>query len=315
MDYQRIYDQLITNAKKNNKSKTEYYEKHHILPRSMGGGDEKSNLVNLTARQHFIAHRLLEKITKGTPAHYKMLNALYFMSNKDKSRLNSKSYAKLRATYAKKNKIAVWERVGKKEKCFPIHAISKPEKINCHRSLATPIKRFIKNWGLREVTESKVITLIYLSIVLEKEGFESISFQNTAESNPYFDTAFNNLKKHHFLNRDGEFNKDILSSIESEFFEGAEQFYIRMKNITKDLMKTVQEVTPYARSKGLNLNTTNLIYLDKVSYRNTTKVIFKPVNNWLTLDNPIADLFYEEFTKEEALTVIDKLVDYQQQAA
>jgi hypothetical protein len=35
------------------------YEEHHILPRCLGGTDEKTNLVLLTVREHFRAHILL----------------------------------------------------------------------------------------------------------------------------------------------------------------------------------------------------------------------------------------------------------------
>ena len=37
----------------------EYYEKHHIIPKCLGGSDDKSNLINLFAEEHFIAHKLL----------------------------------------------------------------------------------------------------------------------------------------------------------------------------------------------------------------------------------------------------------------
>lgn len=39
--------------------------KHHIIPKSLGGTNERTNIVKLTYRQHFIAHRLLLKITSG----------------------------------------------------------------------------------------------------------------------------------------------------------------------------------------------------------------------------------------------------------
>ena len=42
-----------------------YSETHHIIPKAMGGPNSKSNLVRLTARQHFVAHRLLTKMTEG----------------------------------------------------------------------------------------------------------------------------------------------------------------------------------------------------------------------------------------------------------
>jgi len=52
-----------------------YTEKHHIQPRSLGGSNDKDNLVDLTAREHFICHWLLTKIYTGE-AKSKMIYAL-----------------------------------------------------------------------------------------------------------------------------------------------------------------------------------------------------------------------------------------------
>lgn len=51
-----------------NQSIDGYSEKHHILPRSMGGGDELSNIIVLTLRQHYIAHWMLWKAYGGKMA-------------------------------------------------------------------------------------------------------------------------------------------------------------------------------------------------------------------------------------------------------
>lgn len=66
MDYQKVYNALISKRKEFllKKSKDLYTELHHIVPRCLGGADDKENLVRLTAREHFIAHRLLAKIHK-----------------------------------------------------------------------------------------------------------------------------------------------------------------------------------------------------------------------------------------------------------
>lgn len=37
----------------------QYHERHHIVPKSVGGGNEEENLIDLFAREHFEAHRLL----------------------------------------------------------------------------------------------------------------------------------------------------------------------------------------------------------------------------------------------------------------
>jgi hypothetical protein len=74
--YTRWYNQIIANAQ--NRIAEGYTERHHIQPRSLGGADTADNLVNLTAREHFVCHWLLTKMTSGEDR-YKMLNALRMM--------------------------------------------------------------------------------------------------------------------------------------------------------------------------------------------------------------------------------------------
>jgi hypothetical protein len=37
-------------------------ERHHVLPKCMGGTDEKCNIVMLTAKEHFISHKILARM-------------------------------------------------------------------------------------------------------------------------------------------------------------------------------------------------------------------------------------------------------------
>jgi hypothetical protein len=79
-----------------------YTERHHIHPRSLGGTNDKDNLVNLTAREHFICHWLLTKMHTGE-ARGKMINALYLMQGKNQYQeryINSRVYETLRTEYA-----------------------------------------------------------------------------------------------------------------------------------------------------------------------------------------------------------------------
>lgn len=39
----------------------EYHERHHILPKCLGGTNNENNLIDLFPREHFIAHKLLAK--------------------------------------------------------------------------------------------------------------------------------------------------------------------------------------------------------------------------------------------------------------
>ncbi len=76
MDYQRIYNALIEKAQ-SRESVEGYTEKHHIVPRSMGGSDDRSNMVILTYPEHMLSHHLLAKIH---PTDKKLANAWYMMS-------------------------------------------------------------------------------------------------------------------------------------------------------------------------------------------------------------------------------------------
>jgi hypothetical protein len=75
MNHRKVHDQLIDRAKSRLKESGTYYEKHHIIPKCMGGLDSEDNLVNLTAREHFLVHWLLVEIYRGTEYHYKLLSA------------------------------------------------------------------------------------------------------------------------------------------------------------------------------------------------------------------------------------------------
>jgi len=70
--YTRHYWKLINTRK--NRITSGYTEKHHIVPRSLGGTNLKDNLVSLTPREHFIAHLLLTKMFDGDEK-YKMYYA------------------------------------------------------------------------------------------------------------------------------------------------------------------------------------------------------------------------------------------------
>ena len=61
MNYNVIYFNIIERAKTRGlikKSLGYYTERHHIIPRCIGGNNNKENLVLLTAKEHFICHYL-----------------------------------------------------------------------------------------------------------------------------------------------------------------------------------------------------------------------------------------------------------------
>lgn len=80
MDFKSIYEQLIASAQARPIVPSSYAEVHHIKPRCMGGSDSKKNLVPLTAREHFMAHKLLARIHRGTKYEKRLCHAVVLMS-------------------------------------------------------------------------------------------------------------------------------------------------------------------------------------------------------------------------------------------
>lgn len=64
--YTKKYLEIIRNAK-DRELEPDVYEKHHIIPKSLGGCNEGYNLVKLTLREHYICHLLLTKMYEGIP--------------------------------------------------------------------------------------------------------------------------------------------------------------------------------------------------------------------------------------------------------
>jgi len=102
MDYQRIYNQIIERAK--TRQLEGYKEKHHIIPKCIGGLDIKENLVELTAREHFLCHRLLCEIYSEE---FKLKYALFLMAiGKQKTKnkhymISSRIYERLKQEHSK----------------------------------------------------------------------------------------------------------------------------------------------------------------------------------------------------------------------
>jgi hypothetical protein len=96
MNYNKHYTALMAKARARAKP-SGYAERHHVVPRSMGGSDRPDNLVWLTAREHFVAHVLLAK-THGGPQWF----AVMMFAAGEKRTVNSRLYE------AAKKHHAVW---------------------------------------------------------------------------------------------------------------------------------------------------------------------------------------------------------------
>lgn len=103
MNYRKIYDNLINTRKERKLCKSVYVEKHHVIPKVMGGDNNPNNLIELTAREHFLAHWLLYKIHKSS----QMAMAYFSMTRKGKGqdrRITSRQYQSAKVAMSKSKK-------------------------------------------------------------------------------------------------------------------------------------------------------------------------------------------------------------------
>lgn len=103
--YSKVYFSTIEKAKNRGWKKARGRERHHIIPQSLGGSNDKDNLVYLSCREHFLCHWILLKITEGENQH-KMRYALMGMraENEHQERyhtaLTARVYEKYRIEHA-----------------------------------------------------------------------------------------------------------------------------------------------------------------------------------------------------------------------
>ena len=104
MDYKKQYYLLINRAV--GRQLNGYKERHHIVPKCMGGTNEPDNLVYLTAEEHFVAHQLLMRMypnnsslafacfsmTMNAPSHKRANNKMFGWLKRHKQAILKERY-------------------------------------------------------------------------------------------------------------------------------------------------------------------------------------------------------------------------------
>jgi hypothetical protein len=124
--YTNWYYDIIKKAKGQPRKKGNgiYYEKHHIIPKSIGGNDDKNNLVLLTAKEHYMCHLLLPKMCVVNEHKVSMSRAFFYMSNgMVKERYTSKIY-----DYVKKSNAKIISEALSGENCY-MYGVPKTDEI------------------------------------------------------------------------------------------------------------------------------------------------------------------------------------------
>lgn len=107
MDYQKHYERLCERAR--NRLLEGYTERHHVIPRCMGGDDSPDNLVDLTPEEHYVAHQLLVKMY---PEHQGLVWAAHMMTCG--SKMHNRGANKLYGWLRRKNQKIAKQRKGSK---------------------------------------------------------------------------------------------------------------------------------------------------------------------------------------------------------
>lgn len=124
MDYKKHHDLIVERAK--TRILTGYYEKHHIIPRCIGGTDNDDNIVCLTPEEHYLVHQLLTKIYPNEP---KLIYASVMMTV-GSGRMNNRRYGWL------KKKFSMIQSKARKGKTYEeIYGVAQAERMRALRSL------------------------------------------------------------------------------------------------------------------------------------------------------------------------------------
>ncbi len=105
MNYNNIYTKLIERARDRKKLRKGangyvYYEKHHIVPKCLGGTDDKANLVYLTAEEHWVAHLLLVKMNPGNHSLVYACQAMSMTGKNNPGRTTNRLFGWIRRAYS-----------------------------------------------------------------------------------------------------------------------------------------------------------------------------------------------------------------------
>lgn len=84
--YTRWYFNIIEGARSRQKPEG-YIERHHVIPKSIGGLNGRDNLVFLTAREHLLCHYLLSKMGRTAEHSVKLHRAFCAMVAKSKKHI------------------------------------------------------------------------------------------------------------------------------------------------------------------------------------------------------------------------------------
>lgn len=95
------YINRILDSRKNKRNSGEYYERHHITPKCLGGCNDKDNLIYLYAQEHYFAHKLLAlENPSNKQLQYAWWNMCHCFNDNRQIKVSSEDYALARQRFS-----------------------------------------------------------------------------------------------------------------------------------------------------------------------------------------------------------------------
>lgn len=119
MNYSKVYDEILNKYGTVQKPSGTYTERHHVIPKCIGGTNDAANLLYVPTKVHFICHKLLCKMYNEP----KLKFAFWAMCNQlsgDVSRkyvVTSHTYNKAKEAFAVANSMLHKNKKISKERC------------------------------------------------------------------------------------------------------------------------------------------------------------------------------------------------------
>lgn len=99
--YSQCYWRIINRVQASPRNKLSgYFENHHVLPKCLGGTNDKDNLVLLTAKEHYLCHYLLCRMVDNPKILFAFGRMQYKSPLHSERYVNSRMYAEIKPKIA-----------------------------------------------------------------------------------------------------------------------------------------------------------------------------------------------------------------------
>ena len=246
MDYNKIYNDLIEKARLEERQKGKiYYEGHHIIPRCLGGQGRSNqwkthpNIVLLTAREHYIAHKLLCEIY---PNNVKLKMAVYlFMNGFSKNNDNGVKFTDFSSREYERTKTEL-SNLRKTMGKYGIEGFTEKKYRDSNKDI---IKQRIKKWRVENKEQIDSYKKQYREANKEQERQYYHSIKEKRKS--YIES--NKEKIDFYQKQYYKSNKEKIDSYQKQYRETNKE---RMKDYKREYQRTYREKNKLKKDKLTN---------------------------------------------------------------